>query len=73
MLLLKAIKCSLTSLIVNFTSNHICFEKKGNLCYSLQMELQEYPFRAMNVISLKNMVHEAQVQKVMKINWIIDE
>lgn len=37
------------------------------------MKLQESPFRGIDVIYLRNMVHEAQVQEAMKENWIRDE
>lgn len=46
-----------------FISNNKSCEKKGNLCcYSFQMELQEFLFRGIGVIYLRNIVHETQVQ-----------
>lgn len=56
-----------------FISNHISCEKKGSLRWcSFQMKLQESPFRGIDVIYLRNMVHEAQAQKAMKENLIRD-
>lgn len=37
------------------------------------MKLQESPFRGIDVIYLRNTVHEAQIQETMKENWIRDE
>lgn len=37
------------------------------------MELQESPSRGIDVIYLRNMVHEAHVQEAVKENWIRDE
>lgn len=37
------------------------------------MKLQKSPFRGIDVIYLRNTVHEAQVQEAMKENWIRDE
>lgn len=37
------------------------------------MELEECPFRVIDVIYLRNMVHNVKVQKAMKKNWIRDK
>ena len=37
------------------------------------MELEERPFRVIDVIYLRNMVHNVKVQKAMKKNWIRDK
>ena len=37
------------------------------------MELEECPFRVIDVIYLRNMVHSGKVQKAMKKNWIRDK